>query len=149
MFVRFLFVFDLLVNLFSGHMLEKSFVAICWERAIPFAFHLCCFYFSAVLILGVPFPFGVYGRIWNSVVSVPEHCLLIYILYLMFLPLTSHKQTKSRTYLSHGLFILVLTDRHGLAKLKFLGHLTAPFLVGSMSVCLNVLICHLFIHWLG
>ena len=32
---------------------------ICWERAVPLTFHLCCFYFSAVLIVGVPFPFGV------------------------------------------------------------------------------------------
>ena len=113
MFVRFLFVFDILVNLFSGHMLGKTFVAICWGRAVPLPFHLCSFYLSAVLIIGVPFPFGVYGRIWNSVVSVPEHCLFIYLLFLMFLPLTSHKQTNSRTYLSHGLFILVLTNRHG------------------------------------
>ena len=36
-------------------------------------------YFSAVLIAGVPFPFGVQGRVWNSIVSVPDHCLFIYI----------------------------------------------------------------------
>ena len=29
-------------------------MAICWERAVPLAFHLYCFYFSAVLIVGVP-----------------------------------------------------------------------------------------------
>ena len=34
-------------------------MAICWETAVPLAFILCCFYFSAVLIVGVPFPFGV------------------------------------------------------------------------------------------
>ena len=33
-------------------------MAICWERAVPLAFHLCCFYFSAVLTVCVPFPFG-------------------------------------------------------------------------------------------
>ena len=44
-------------------------MAICWERAVPLAFHLCCFYFSAVLIVGVPFPCGVKGRILNSIVS--------------------------------------------------------------------------------
>ena len=54
-------------------------MAIFWERVVPFAFHLCCFYFSAVLIIGVPFPFGVKDRIWNSIVSVPDHCLFIYI----------------------------------------------------------------------
>ena len=40
-------------------------VAICRERAVPMAFPLYCFYFSAALIVGVcvcvcvPFPFGV------------------------------------------------------------------------------------------
>ena len=34
-------------------------MAICWERAVPLAFHLCCFYFSVVLAVRVPFPFGV------------------------------------------------------------------------------------------
>ena len=42
------------------------------------AFHLCCFYFGAVLTVDVPFPFGVQGRIWNSIVSVPDHCFFIY-----------------------------------------------------------------------
>ena len=38
-------------------------MAICWGRAVPLAFHLCCFYFSAILIVGVPFPFGVQGAV--------------------------------------------------------------------------------------
>ena len=50
-------------------------MAICWERAVPLAFHLCCFYFNAVLIGDVPYPFGVSGRMWNS---NPDHCLFIY-----------------------------------------------------------------------
>ena len=54
-------------------------MAICWERAVPFAFHLCCFYSSAVLIVGVPFPFGVWGRIWTLIVLVPDYCLFIYL----------------------------------------------------------------------
>ena len=45
-------------------------MVIFWEKAVPVAFHLCCFYFSAVLIVGVPFPFGVWGRMWNTIVSV-------------------------------------------------------------------------------
>ena len=44
-------------------------------------FHVCCFYFSAVIIVGVPFPFGVYDRMWNSIVSVPDHCLLNLLCY--------------------------------------------------------------------
>ena len=54
-------------------------MAIRWERAAPLAFHLCCFYFGAVLVVRVPFPFGVWGRMWNSIVSVPDHCLFIYV----------------------------------------------------------------------
>ena len=50
-------------------------MAICWERAVPLAFHLCCFYCSDVLVVRVPFPFGVLGRVLNSLVSVPDHCL--------------------------------------------------------------------------
>ena len=34
-------------------------MAICWERAVLLAFHLCCLNFSAVFIVRVPFPFGV------------------------------------------------------------------------------------------
>ena len=54
-------------------------MAICWERAVPLAFHLCCFYFSAVLVVRVSFSFGVWGRMWNSIVSVADHCLFIYL----------------------------------------------------------------------
>ena len=32
-------------------------MAICWERAVSLAFHLCCFYFSAFLNVGVLYPF--------------------------------------------------------------------------------------------
>ena len=58
-------------------------------RAVPLAFHLCHFYFSAVLVVRVPFPFGVWGRVWNSIVSVPDHCLFIYFgsMTMFFFPL--------------------------------------------------------------
>ena len=74
MFVHFLFVFDLLFN---------SFRIALWpsigKELSPWLFTwICCFYFSAVLIVGVPFPFGVWGRMWNSIVSVSDHCLFIY-----------------------------------------------------------------------
>ena len=54
-------------------------MAICWERPLPLAFHLCCFYFSVVLVVRVPFPIGVWGRMWNSIVSVPDLCLFVYL----------------------------------------------------------------------
>ena len=36
------------------------------------------FSINFVLIICVPFPFGVWGRKCNSIVSVPDHCLFIY-----------------------------------------------------------------------
>ena len=32
---------------------------------------------NAVLIVYVLFPFGVWDRMWNSIVSVPDNCLFI------------------------------------------------------------------------
>ena len=74
MFVRFLFVFDLLFNLF-----KDSLVAICLGKSSPTGFLLVLFLFSAVLIVGVPFPFCCLGQ--DSIVSVPEHCLFIYFIH--------------------------------------------------------------------
>ena len=53
-------------------------MAICWERAVLLDFTCTVFYFSAVLIVGVPFPFDVYGRMWNLIVwfwSLPFYLL--------------------------------------------------------------------------
>ena len=62
-------------------------MAICWEIAVPLAFHLYCFYFSAILVVRVPFQFGVWGRVWNSIASVPDHCLsFIYFGILRMVP---------------------------------------------------------------
>ena len=69
MFVRFLFDFDLLFNLFM--------IAL-WPSVGKELF-----YFSAVLIVCVPFQFGVKGRMRNSIVSVPDHCLVIYICFIL------------------------------------------------------------------
>ena len=32
-----------------------------------------------VLIVCVPFPFGVWGGMWNSILSVPDQCLSMYL----------------------------------------------------------------------
>ena len=61
-------------------------MAICWEIAVPLAFHLCCFYFSAILVVRVPLPFGDWGRVWNSIVSIPDHCLFISFGILRMVP---------------------------------------------------------------
>ena len=34
----------------------------------------CATFLDAVLTVCVLFPFGVWGRMWNSIVSVPDHC---------------------------------------------------------------------------
>ena len=60
-------------------------MAICWERAVPLVFHLCCFNFSAVLVVRVLFPFVVWGSVWNSIVSVPDHCPIICFTLNIFL----------------------------------------------------------------
>ena len=69
-------------ELHHWHLLEFRIVSqpfsITGERAVPLAFRLCCFYFSDVLVVDVPFPFCVKGGFWNSIVSVPDHCLFIY-----------------------------------------------------------------------
>ena len=50
-------------------------MAIC-----PLGFPLLLFLFYVVLIVCVPFPCGVWDRVWNSIVSVPSHCIFIYLL---------------------------------------------------------------------
>ena len=40
------------------------------------AFRLYCI--NVVLTVCVPFPYGVWGRMWDSIVSVPDHCFTIY-----------------------------------------------------------------------
>ena len=60
-------------------------MAICWERADMLAFCAYAILIYAVLIACVSFPFGVWGRMWNSVVSVPDHCLFTRSLILIML----------------------------------------------------------------
>ena len=54
-------------------------MAICSEiAAVLFGFPLVLFLFYAVLIVCVPFPFGAWDRMWNSIVSVPGCCFFLY-----------------------------------------------------------------------
>ena len=43
----------------------------------PLGFSLVVFLFCAVLVVGVPFQFSFKGRMWNSIVPVPDPCLVI------------------------------------------------------------------------
>ena len=57
--------------------LIQLFVVAQLERADLLAFRLCCFTLYC-LDFWDHFPHGVIGRKWNWIVSVPDHCLLIY-----------------------------------------------------------------------
>ena len=73
MFDRFLLVLDLWFILIR--------VALCpsaGKELSPWRFTCVVFIFGAVLVERVPFQFDVWGRMWNSIVSVPNHCLFFY-----------------------------------------------------------------------
>ena len=46
-------------------------MAICWERLSRQLFTIVIL--DVVLVVLVPF--GVWGGMWNSIVSAPDHCL--------------------------------------------------------------------------
>ena len=48
-----------------------------WERGDLLAFRLCCFTLCRLDVL-CSFSVWCLGRMWNSIVSVPDHCLFIY-----------------------------------------------------------------------
>ena len=51
------------------------------KELIAWLFTCVVFIFSVVSVVHVPFPFGVRGRVCNSIVSVPDHCLFIYFTF--------------------------------------------------------------------
>ena len=72
LFVPFLFDFDCLFVLF-----RIALVAICLKGFVLLAFRLCCFPLCRLNCL-CWFPVWCLGRMWNSIVSISDHCLLIY-----------------------------------------------------------------------
>ena len=71
-FALFLFVFDFLFILFVIALwLSAGKELSSWISA-------CADLLYAVFIVCVPFPFGVWGKMWNSIVSVLDHCLFVY-----------------------------------------------------------------------
>ena len=53
-------------------------MAVCWDRTVSSSFYA---YVALLLmlffLLGVSFPFGVFGRVCNSILSVHDHCTVI------------------------------------------------------------------------
>ena len=45
----------------------------------------CAVLLCAVLIVCVPFPFAVWDRMWNSIVSVSDHYLFVYVFTIFHL----------------------------------------------------------------
>ena len=50
-------------------------MAICWKRLSRQLFTVLIL--NAVLVVLVPF--GVWGGMWNLIVSAPDHCLFVYV----------------------------------------------------------------------
>ena len=80
-------------------------MAICWERAVPLGFHLCCLYFSVVLVVRVPkVPFWCLGLdvefdcIGSS--SLPFYLLFKWI--KTFLNNISQKKKKKKKIVEDG-----------------------------------------------
>ena len=48
------------------------------ESVVLLDFRLCRSLLHAILGVSVSFLFGVWDRMWNSIVSVPDHCLFIF-----------------------------------------------------------------------
>ena len=73
MFVLFLLVFVCLLILFR----------IAWwtsvGKELTSWLSVCAILLYAILIVYVPFLYGVWGRMWNLTVSVLDHCLFIYL----------------------------------------------------------------------
>ena len=59
------------------------YVGFCWERAVLLVLSYCCSYFMSSEFM-CSFPNGVYDRMSNSIVSVPDRCFFIYFLCLVF-----------------------------------------------------------------
>ena len=51
-------------------------MAICWKRFSRQLFAVLIL--NAVLFVLVPLAFAVWGGMWNSIVSAPDHCLFVY-----------------------------------------------------------------------
>ena len=73
MIVRSLFVFYLLLILFRIVL-----CAICCERVVPSAFHMCCFNLKGSLGCACSFSVWCWGGMWNWIASAPDHCLFAY-----------------------------------------------------------------------
>ena len=85
MFVHFLLVFGLLFIL-----LRIDLWPCVGKEMSSWLFTCVVVIFTAVLAVSVPFPFGIWNRVWNSIVSVPDHCFFFYLLRHMGMFIARH-----------------------------------------------------------
>ena len=95
-------------------------MAICWERAVLLAFYLYCFNFSAILVVRASIPFSVWDRMWNSIVSVPDHCLFIYFICGVCACYLKHALFSKRPWLKHIILASIF-------RTYFMQHLSLGF----------------------
>ena len=84
-------------------------MAICWEILSRQIFTVLIL--NAALVVLVPLPFGVWGGMWNSIVSAPDHCLFVYFLQ----SIQAHDHL-----MAHG-FPPLIRDVRGMSPEKDLG----------------------------
>ena len=89
MFVRFLLVVNLLFTLFRIALWPSA------GKELSTWLFTCVVLFSAVLVVCVPFPFGVWDRVWNPIVSVPDHSIFICLVYIA--PVNSSTNDREHT----------------------------------------------------
>ena len=56
-------------------------MAVCWERAVPLAFHVCFF----VLMPSELHVSLSHLDFFNSIVSVPDHCRFFFFFFFFFI----------------------------------------------------------------
>ena len=116
--VRFLFVFDLLFNLFRIALWPSV-----GKELSPCAFHLCCFYFSAVLKVDVFFPFGGQDVEFDCIGS--WYCHYFYLLCF---------RTSFMTQKLHVRYSAAATS---LEHIRAQGHNKSSYLIELISVFLE------------
>ena len=73
-------------------------------------FTCAVFNLSAVLVVRVPFPFGIWGRMWNSIVSVFDHYLFIYFKYQVTLGFINFQRLIQTTVDTYGRIDCVINN---------------------------------------
>ena len=72
--------YDLSLTLWSFYLGYPD--GLLLRKRFPLGFPHMLLLFYAVLIVCISLPLGVWGRMWNLIVSVPDHCPFFYLVHL-------------------------------------------------------------------